>query len=95
MYLVVEVVFYSDRRKQLPKTGYRPDATFNKNKDYWGITFIELPLTGFDILTLAHIQFTFQESHYQEVEPGQKFQIMEGPHQVGEGRIIGIEDGPK
>ena len=93
MHLFAEVVFYSNRRKHLPVAGYRPDATFNANKDYWGITFIDLPISSFDTPTPACIQFTFQECHYNEVKPEQIFQIMEGACQVGEGKIICIEKG--
>ena len=41
MYLFVEVIFHAGQRRNLPKTGYRPDAIFNKLGDYWGITFTE------------------------------------------------------
>ncbi len=91
MYLFTEVIFYSGQRKHLPTDGYRPDAIFNETKDYWGITFIELPIEKFDVPTAAAIKFSFQEVHYQEVTPGQLFAIMEGPYQVGEGKIISIE----
>lgn len=91
MCLLAEVIFYANRRKQLPVNGYRPDAIFNGSDDYWGITFTDLPIKGFDVPTPATIRFSFQESHYQEVVPGQSFRIMEGPHQVGEGTIISIE----
>ena len=92
MYLFAEVVFYSDQRKNLPTNGYRPDAIFNKFKDYWGITFVNLPIEKFDDPTPATIIFTFEECHYQEIVPGQSFTIMEGSHQVGEGKIISIEN---
>ena len=91
MYLFAEVIFYSKKMKYLPKDGYRPDAIFNENKDYWGITFIDLPIEKFDVPTPAIIKFTFQACHYQEVKPEQKFLIMEGARQVGEGKIISIE----
>ena len=93
MYLFVEVIFYSDKRKYLPEKGYHPDAVFNENSDYWGITFVELQIEKFDAPAPAVIIFTFQEYHYQEVKEGQSFKIMEGPHQVGEGKIISIEAG--
>ncbi len=91
MYLSVEVIFYSGHRKHLPVKGYRPDAVFNKSRDYWGITFIELPVEKFDVSTPAIIKFTFHDSHYQEVAPNQLFKIMEGANQVGVGKIISIE----
>lgn len=91
MYLFAEVIFYSEQRKHLPASGYRPDAIFNDCKDYWGITFIDLPITKFDVKTPATIKFSFKDCHYQEVVSGQFFLIMEGPHQVGEGKIISIE----
>ena len=90
MYLFVEVIFHAEQRRNLPKTGYRPDAIFNKLGDYWGITFTELQVDKFDNPTLAIIKFTFQDCHYKEVCLGQKFSIMEGSHQVGEGKIISI-----
>jgi len=34
----VEVIFHAGQRRNLPKTGYRPDAIFNKLGDYWGIS---------------------------------------------------------
>lgn len=91
MYLFAEVIFFSGQRKHLPGDGYRPDAIFNESKEYWGITFSDLPSEKFDVPTPAMIQFTFQPSHYQEVAPGQSFHIMEGPRQVGEGKILSIE----
>ena len=92
MYLFTEVIFYSEQRKYLPTNGYRPDAVFNDTGDYWGITFINLPIDKFDVPTPADIKFSFQDCHYQEVVPGQSFAIMEGAHQVGEGKIISIEN---
>lgn len=91
MYLFTEVIFYSGQRNDLPTNGYRPDAIFNETKDYWGITFVELPAEQFDVPVPAIIQFSFQNSHYQDVMPGQSFTIMEGLHQVGEGKIISVE----
>jgi hypothetical protein len=91
MYLIAEVIFYAGQRKQLPADGYRPDAVFNGLNEYRGITFTELPIEEFDAPTPAAIKFSFQDAHYQEVVPGQVFKIMEGLHQVGEGRIISIE----
>lgn len=91
MYLFVEVTFYSKQREYLPANGYRPDAVFNKSKDYWGITFVDLPIEKFDVPTPAILKFSFQDCHYQEVALGQSFKIMEGARQVGEGRIISIE----
>ena len=67
MYLFVEVIFHAGQRRNLPKTGYRPDAIFNKLGDYWGITFTELQVDKFDNPTLAIIKFTFQDCHYREV----------------------------
>ena len=67
MYLFVEVIFHAGQRRNLPKTGYRPDAIFNKLGDYWGITFTELQVDKFDNPTLAIIKFTFQDCHYKEV----------------------------
>ena len=90
MYLFVEVIFHAGQRRNLPKTGYRPDAIFNKLGEYWGITFIELPVNKFDDPTPAIIKFTFQDCHYKEVHSGQLFSIMEGSQQVGEGKIISI-----
>lgn len=91
MYLFAEVIFYANRCKHLPVNGYRPDAIFNGSEDYWGITFTDLTIKGFDAPTPATIRFSFREIHYQEVVPGQSFRIMEGPHQVGEGTILSIE----
>lgn len=91
IYLLTEVIFYSGQRHHLPANGYRSDAIFNELKEYWGITFMNLPIEKFDVPTLAAIKFSFQDSHYQEVVPGQVFMIMEGPNQVGEGKIISIE----
>lgn len=75
----------------MPEKGYRPDAVFYHRKEHWGITFVELPIETFDAATPAAIKFTFQDSHYKDVVPGQAFAIMEGPHQVGEGKVIAIE----
>lgn len=91
MYLFAEVIFYSGQRKHLPQNGYRPDAIFNETKEYWGITFIELPIEAFDIPTPATIKFSFQDCHYEDVIPMQFFTIMEGDLQVGEGKILSIE----
>ena len=91
MCLFAEVVFYVGQRKNLPQTGYRPDAIFNKSRDYWGITFVELRVNKFDVPVLAIIKFTFQDSHYKEVYIGQQFLIMEGGHQVGEGKVVLID----
>jgi hypothetical protein len=87
MYLV-EVIFYAGKRHQLPSNGYRPDAVFAGQNDYWGITFIDLPINEFDVPTPAKIAFTFQDRHYDEINPNQLFKIMEGPLQVGEGKIL-------
>lgn len=91
MYLFTEVIFYSGQRRYLPTNGYRPDAIFNDTRDYWGITFVELSAEEFDVPVPAIIQFTFQNSHYQDVVQGQSFAIMEGPNQIGEGKVISIE----
>lgn len=91
MYLFTEVIFYSGQRKYLPTKGYRPDAVFNEEKDYWGITFVELSVEKFNVPVPAIIKFSFQNAHYQEVMQGQPFAIMEGARQVGEGKIISIE----
>lgn len=91
MYLFAEVIFYSEQRKHLPVNGYRPDAIFNATKEYWGINFVELAAEKFDIPAPAIIKFTFQNSHYQEIASGQRFAIMEGFQQVGEGKIIAVE----
>lgn len=93
MYLFTEVIFYAGQRKTLPKDGYRPDAIFDQNKAYWGISFLALPVEAFDTATPAFVKFSVQEAHYQEVRPGQTFAIMEGSRQVGEGKIITIEKG--
>lgn len=90
IYLFAEVTFYFGQRKTLPPTGYRPDAIFNAQGDYWGITFIHLPVVEFDAPAPATFIFTFQENHYKEVTPGQKFRIMEGARQVGEGRVLSL-----
>ena len=92
MYLLTEVIFYSGQREDLPVNGYRPDAIFNETGDYWGITFMELAIENFDVPSPAIIKFSFQDCHYEEVMPGQLFTIMEGSRQVGEGKIISIED---
>ena len=78
MYLFADVIFYSGQRKNLPGEGY---------------TFTALPVEKFDDWTPGEIQFSFQECHYQEILPGQSFSIMEGPYQVGEGKVISIEKG--
>lgn len=91
MHLFAEAVFYGWARERLPTAGYRPDAIFDGAKEYRGVTFTDLPVERFDEPTPVTIRFTFQESHYQEVAPGQTFRIMEGPHQVGEGWIVSIE----
>lgn len=93
MYLFADVIFYSGQRKNLPGEGYRPDAIFNESGEYWGMTFTALPVEKFDDWTPGEIQFSFQECHYQEILPGQSFSIMEGPYQVGEGKVISIEKG--
>lgn len=91
MYLIVEIIFYSGERKHLPDSGYRPDAKFNGREEYWGISFVELTVRYFDTPTQAILIFSFDDRHYQEVKEGQHFQIMEGPRQVGEGKILSIE----
>ena len=94
MYLFAEVVFYSGMRQHLPADGYRPDALFEGESGYWGITFIQLPVAGaFDLPAPAAVRFSFDERHYDEVAPGQRFSVMEGARKVGEGRIISIEYG--
>lgn len=85
--MFVEVVFFSAKRKYLPTDGYRQDAIFNKSQDYWGITFIRLPIEQFDVPTEAFLKFSFQDCHYQEVVSGQSFRIMEGFCQVGEEKV--------
>lgn len=92
MYLNVEVVFYSEQRQTLPRNGYRPDAVFGGHDEYWGITFFDLAVEHFNTWLLASMKFTFQECHYNEVFVNQTFRIMEGPRQVGEGRILSIEE---
>ena len=90
MYIMAEGVFYAKEDSMLPKAGFRPDAVFcgKDREDYWGITFIDLSAAAFDTPMLAMIKFTFDETHYSEVETGQRFLIMEGPHQVGEGIVV-------
>lgn len=90
MSFLAEIVFYSGQRKSLPANGYRPDAIFSGSEDYWGITFIDLNANQFDTPIPAIIEFTFQDNHYQEIVQGQSFKIMEGPHQVGEGKVLSI-----
>lgn len=90
MSFLAEVVFYAGQRRCLPANGYRPDAIFNEHQDHWGITFTELTAKQFNIPILATIEFTFQDRHYQEIAPDQTFRIMEGPHQVGEGKVLFI-----
>lgn len=90
MSFLAEIVFYSGQRKALPSNGYRPDAIFSGLEDYWGITFIDLNANQFDTPISAIIEFTFQNNHYQEIVQGQSFKIMEGPHQVGEGKVLSI-----
>ena len=91
MSFLAEVVFYTGQRKQIPVNGYRPDAVFSGSEDYWGITFIDMSTGEFDTPICAAIEFTFQESHYKEIYTGQTFMIMEGPTQVGEGKIVSFE----
>lgn len=91
LYLFVEVIFFSEKRKHLPTDGYRPDAIFPASEKYRGITFIDLPAKQFDVPTPAFLKFSFEDGHYQEVVSGQSFKIMEGSCQVGEGKIISIE----
>ena len=92
MYLIAEVCFYNGKRSQLPLKGYRPDIIMdNYPEEYWGITFITLDVDNFDVPTYAEAKFTVQESHYNEVHIGQSFRIMEGPHEVGKGTILSIE----
>ena len=94
MYLFAEVVFYSGMRQHLPADGYRPDAVFEGEADYWGITFAQLPAArAFDMPMPAAVRFSFDERHYSEVAPGQGFFVMEGARRVGEGKVISIEDG--
>lgn len=93
MSLFVEVIFYSGQRKKLPRTGYRPDAVFDKSGDYWGVIFTEMQVDKFDVPALAIMKFTFDDCHYREVCVGQKFSIMEGGHRVGEGKIILMDMG--
>lgn len=93
MQLFVEVVFYSNQRTYLPVSGYRADAVFNKLNNYWGVVFTDLSPERFDDPTLAFMRFSLSEEHYREVTEGQRFQIMEGPRQVGAGIIISIDDG--
>ena len=88
---LAEVIFYTGQRKFLPETGYRPDAVFAGNDDYWGITFIDLKADRFDTPILAAIEFTFQAVHYREITEGQTFKIMEGSRQVGEGKVVSVE----
>ena len=93
MSLFVEVIFFFGQRKNLPRTGYRPDAVFDKSGDYWGVIFTEMQVDKFDVPALAIMKFTFDDCHYREVCVGQKFSIMEGGHQVGEGKIILMDMG--
>lgn len=93
MSLFVEFIFYSGQRKNLPRTGYRPDAVFDKSGDYWGVIFTEMQVDKFDVPALAIMKFTFDDCHYREVCVGQKFSIMEGGHRVGEGKIILMDMG--
>ena len=93
MYLITEICFHSGKRKSLPLKGYRPDIIVDNGEEkYWGISFIDFEATGFDMLTYAEAKFTFQEVHYAEVYVGQSFRIMEGPHEVGMGTILSIEN---
>ena len=64
-----------------------------KSGDYWGVIFTEMQVDKFDVPALAIMKFTFDDCHYREVCVGQKFSIMEGGHQVGEGKIILMDMG--
>lgn len=88
--ILTEVMFYSNQRKELPSNGYRPDAVFNGNTEYWGITFVDLSIKEFDTFSPAIIKFTFQKNHYSKLIEGQTFMIMEGAKQVGEGKILAL-----
>lgn len=90
--ILSEVFFYSSKRLHLPVIGYRPDALFEgQNPDeYWGITFIDCSISEFETWSTAKIQFTFQDSHYDQVRKGQMFQIMEGREAVGLGKVIRV-----
>ena len=55
------------------------------------VRMLYLTIPGIIGVLPAIIQFTFQNSHYQDVVQGQSFAIMEGPNQIGEGKVISIE----
>lgn len=88
--LSVEVTFFSGQRKNLPYTGYRPDAIFEDydENELWGIFFSELNIEQFDKPVLAKMRFSLQTYHYHQVRVGQRFTIKEGPKTVGEGKIV-------
>lgn len=88
--LSVEITFYFGQRKNLPNTGYRPDAVFEgyDENDLWGIYFSELNVDEFDKPVLAKMRFSLQTYHYHQVWVGQHFTIREGPKAVGEGKIV-------
>ena len=92
-HIIAEVIFYSGVRKAIPTDGYRPDAIFNSSEPntYWGIMFPEMRVTAFDTPTRMEMRFTFHNAHYDEVQIGQSFTIMEGATKVGEGKVIEIK----
>ncbi len=93
MFFLADIIFYFEKRENLPPQEYRIDAIFNKNEEYWCIRFINLDVNDFDKVTLAKIRFLV-DSHYNEIEINQRFKIMEGRKCVGEGiiKFINIDE---
>ncbi len=96
-YIISEVIFYSGKRWKLPKAGYQPDAVFEgyQPKDAWRIIFEDLSVSRFDKRVSAEMKFAPQNNFYHKLEEGQAFKIMEGPLQVGEGKVLRIREGTK
>lgn len=88
----VNVMFYSGKRKILPKTGYRPHLRLESDEMFYGIQFMKLDISSFDEFYQAKIKLIFPGIDYTNVKESNKFFINEGNNCVGEGYIVKVTE---
>lgn len=86
----VEVLFYKNVRNTMPVTGYRPHIIMEDDKEYLGIRFFDIEKRELGQRGVAMIECMYEEQgvNYSKIIAGKSFKVMEGPHVVGEGRVL-------
>ena len=90
--LNVKVMFYSNKRISLPKTGYRPHIKLEGDDMFYGIQFMKLNVTSFDEYCDAVMMYLFPGVDYSNIKENVKFFINEGANCVGTGYVIYVKE---